>query len=279
MAKPLEQIEQWLTWIHVTARVTMVDVAVALPAVPGQHRRGLMPRLGLDDLSLRRHLGWLRAKNAQACCIYARPARGHSWPVVFFDDVPTQVARSILEKHRAMVVQTSPGSCHVWIACAAPLDESQRKSVQQSLRLDFQADRGSISGEHWGRLPGFKNQKQGRNQCWVNLVGATSDSAPLDPTLLLPRPPQPPARAGVVQPRSYPNARTPPGGQSESEREWGWVMGALGSGMQPDQVFQRLVERCHARRGADATRYAQRTVSTACAKLGIPGYSWVQAAR
>jgi hypothetical protein len=270
MDKPLDQIEQWLAWMHTAVNVSLLDVAIALPTVLGAHRRGLMPRLGLDDASLRRHLGWLRAKNAQACCIYARPARGHSWPVVFFDDVPTQLARSVLASHRAMVVETSPRSCHVWIACGIPLDESQRKSVQQALQSDFQADRGSVSGEHWGRLPGFKNNKPERDQCWVNLVGTKSCGLLLDPTLVLPCPPQPPARGGVVQSHTYSEAPRQRGRSSESEREWGWVMGALGSGIKPDQVFERLVERCHARRGADAMRYSQLTVRKACAKLGIP---------
>lgn len=206
-------------------------------------------------------LSWLRAENAAGGDIYFRPFRHGVWPVVFLDDLPPSMATRIAGKYRAIVVETSPGSCHLWLATALPLDETQRAAVQRDLvtRLQGAADSGSVSGEHWGRLPGFRNYKPGRN-CWVNLRTRTH-ARPYSPSL--PTPAQAPTMA-------HPSHRE--GKDLDMSRlEWGWVRGCLEHGLSASWVLETLITRARHRRGeADAIRYAHYTVSKACRLQGLP---------
>ena len=125
----------------------------------------------LDGVGVIRCLPWIRYENArQRADVYVRPARGHTWPVVFLDDVDPSVSRMVSRKYSALVIQTSQaGGCHVWLSVSRPLDESERSSAQRFLQQQLGSDPGSISGEHWGRLAGTKNHK--RDGCWVNVGG------------------------------------------------------------------------------------------------------------
>jgi hypothetical protein len=123
----------------------------------------------LDQPLERLPLGWARAENAHGAEIYIRPARGFDWPLVFLDDLPVPVAQQLAQAYGAMVIQTSPaGGCHVWLPCDRSLDEGARLQAQRGLAARFGADKGSISGEHLGRLAGFKNWK--RSGCWLRCL-------------------------------------------------------------------------------------------------------------
>lgn len=99
-----------------------------------------------------------------------------SWPLVFVDDVVPGVARRSTQRTSALAVQTSDaGGCHLWVRCTAWLDERQRLGVQRWLARRLSGDRASVSGEHLGRLAGFKNWK--RSGCWVNVLDATGGRA------------------------------------------------------------------------------------------------------
>jgi hypothetical protein len=199
-------------------------------------------------------LAWARAENAHGADIYIRPARGADWPLLFLDDVSVERALSAAHEHAALVVRTSPeGGCHLWLRCSRALDERARARAQRHLAARLDADRASTSGEHLGRLAGFKNWKRGG--VWVNVL-ATPPHLPLwepDATALAPQEPRP-RRKGTT--------RLEAPDQSESAKEWGWVMGALGAGCAPSWVEARLRERA-LRRGADAARYARLTVERA----------------
>lgn len=127
-------------------------------------------------------LAWARSENARRSEVYIRPARGHSWPVVLLDDVVPSVAVRITKKYDALLVQTSSqGGCHLWLSCSRFLDEAQRHRAQRWLQLRVEADPGSTSGEHLGRLAGFKNWKRGGT--WVNVIGDRLESRRWDPKL------------------------------------------------------------------------------------------------
>jgi hypothetical protein len=206
----------------------------------------------IGDLPLR----WARAENAQRAEVYARPARGSAWPMVFLDDVRTELAIHIARKYSALVVETSAaGGCHVWLACSRPLVEAERKLAQAYLAGRVAADSGSVSGEHLGRLAGFKNWKRGGG--WINVV-ATSRASPWKP--LLPRAMSVPV-AGSAGPTRH------GADQSESAHEWGWVCGLLEAGVDPEVVYCRLVEKARPRRGGDAERYARRTITQARGRI------------
>ncbi len=212
----------------------------------------------LDELPLR----WARAENARGAEIYIRPARGFDWPVVFLDDVLVDRALEVSRDLGALVVQTSlAGGCHLWIACDRPLAEPERKQVQRWFAEKLGADPGSVSGEHLGRLAGFKNWKRGGS--WVNVLAAPRAARPWDPTSALSELPVEPAprresRGPDIGPRDI----------SPSGRDWGWVCGLIEAGEDPVSVYYRLVERARDRRGGDAERYARRTVENALARVG-----------
>ena len=246
--KAKQQTHAMLRWLR-SAGVDRADLAV--------HRTdGAMiwhRSRALDQLPLR----WARAENVRSAEVYVRPARGEPWSLTFLDDVPTQLARRIVEKYAALAVETSPvGGCHVWLACQLPLAESERATAQRWLAQRTGADPASVSGEHLGRLAGFKNWK--RSGAWVNIV-ALSWHRSWDPT--------PALAAGRRQPtlRRSPVASLPSAGRdtSPSGREWAYACGLLENGRDPEAVYQRLVARARKRRGPDAERYARHTVDRA----------------
>ena len=218
-------------------------------------------------------LPWARAENARGSEVYVRPARGYPWPLVFLDDVTVAIASRVAQKYDALAVNTSPaGGCHLWLLCSRALDEAGRLQAQRWLATRIGADLASTSGEHLGRLAGFKNWKRGG--VWVNIQYAprcgrrwasrfdeTVDSAD---TLV---------QSGMCR---CARRRTLNKDSSESAREWGWVCGRLEAGCDPRLVYHQLVERARFRRGDDAERYALRTIKQALKRSegkGVPRYS------
>jgi hypothetical protein len=241
-----------------SARVGRADLALRQPS-------GAMlwqADLALEDLPL----AWARAENAHGADIYIRPARGLDWPMVFLDDVAPLVAEQTARAHGGLAILTSPaGGCHLWLPCERPLDEAERHQTQRNLAGRLGGDLGSVSGEHLGRLAGFKNWKRGG--CWVNVVfqpGWAPGAAPLPvPAEAL----QPdPRRRNPALNTSAPAARSGRDG-SPSGQEWGWVCRMLESGCRPEDAYWALVEKARERRGEDAERYARRTVERAMANV------------
>lgn len=243
------------------ARVHRADLAVRRRDGAMLWQRGL----ALEGLPL----GWARAENARGAEVYIRPARGFEWPLVFLDDLPVPFAQKLARDHGALVVRTSPeGGCHVWLPCDRSLDEEARLQAQRDLAAKFGADKASVSGEHLGRLAGFKNWKRGG--CWINVLcemevarrfQISPATAPAASTMSDPGPT--PSR--VVDENH--SARTTTGDGSPSGVEWGWVCRLLESGKAPEIVCRMLVDRAASRRGADAERYATRTVEMALARI------------
>jgi hypothetical protein len=201
-------------------------------------------------------LAWARAENAQQADLYARPARGRSWPLILVDDVAVARAHAVAREVDALLIETSPeGGCHVWLRCDRALAEDERRRVQRTWSRTLDGDPGSVSGEHLGRLAGFKNWKRGG--CWVNVRPAAQgrpwlavDDLPLTP---------PPADAVPTRPPGgdAPRDTTPSG------RDWAWVCTRLERGLPSDAIYAQLVDRARSRRGADAERYAQHTLEHA----------------
>ncbi len=249
--KAQQHTHAMLRWLH-RAGVGRADLAVlrADRAMIWHRSRAI------DQLPL----GWARAENVRCAEVYVRPARDESWPLVFLDDVATPLARRITEKYCALAVETSAvGGCHLWLACQRPLAEPERAAAQRWLAQRTGADAASTSGEHLGRLAGFKNWK--RSGAWVNVIAASWHRS-WDPTPALA------VRRGESTLRCGPVARQYAGGDnSPSGREWGWVCELLEIGRDPETVYQRLVARARKRRGQDAERYARHTVERATRRL------------
>ncbi len=208
----------------------------------------------LQDLAL----PWARAENARKADVYIRPARKHSWPVVFLDDVQANIADRIAKKYDCLVVHTSPeGGCHIWLRCDSALDENQRRQAQRWLTEKVDADPASTSGEHLGRLAGFKNWKR---TVWVNLRHSVLENHKWTPCLAN----QPHTKSSRYQRigHTYPDT-------SESGREWGWICGMLEAGCSPSIVYHALVDKARSRRGTDTERYARRSIAQASAHVAI----------
>lgn len=246
----LEHTRAMLRW-WAESGVDLADLAV-------RRRNGAMlwhRAVPLSDLPL----AWARAENVRQADVYVRPSRGHAWPLLLLDDVPAELARRIAGKYAALVVRTSRlGGCHVWLCANSPLHETERAAAQRWLALRTGADGRSTSGEHLGRLAGLKNWKRGGE--WVNVLSSSNGARWQAATVLTD------TAAIAPGPRRDRAAGDPGAGlvdHSESGREWGWVTGSLEAGLDPDQVYARLVERARARRGVDAERYARLTVARA----------------
>ncbi len=242
-----QQTHAMLRWLH-SVGIERADLAVhRADGAMIWHRSRALKQLPL---------AWARAQNVRAAEVYIRPARDVAWPLIFLDDVAPQLAVRITEKYRALAVRTSPvGGCHLWLACQQPLAESQRAGAQRWLAQRTGADPASISGEHLGRLAGFKNWK--RQGVWVNVIGASWHRL-WDPTPAL-------AGCGPTHTRRGPSRSLPHTGRdvSPSGREWAWICALLENGRDPEALYQRLVARARQRRGPDAERYARLTIDHA----------------
>ena len=209
-------------------------------------------------------LAWGRAENAHGADIYVRPARGHAWPLVFLDDVAQDLALEVAGSNGGLAIRTSPeGGCHLWLPASAPLDEGERSRRQKWLAQQLGADPGSTSGEHLGRLAGFRNWKRGG--CWVNVLAAPQGGQePRRDAGIHPIP-----ESGADASKQLGTADTLTDGRdlSPSGQEWGWVCRMLEGGWDPRKVYEALVEKATGRRGADAERYALRTVERATEKV------------
>lgn len=253
MRPPDKQRADFLKWLD-SHGVDQLDLAVCRwPAeqwVP--IAKSITGVTGIDDFLPR-----LRAENAQkAANVHFRPARGLSWSMVLLDDVTPGMATAIASKYAAAVILTSPGRCHVWLATHRPLSEGERLGVQRCLAERIGADLGSTSGEHFGRLPGFRDRKPGRDG-WVNLMTLSHGPA-FDPEPVLSSLP-----AGGVLHEEVNQRDKLDTGRDESRVEWGWTLHALRSGMAVDVVQQRLAERAASRGKSGAMGYAARTVTKA----------------
>lgn len=209
-------------------------------------------------------LAWARAENAHGSDIYVRPARGRAWPLVFLDDIARDLALEVAGTSGGLAVETSlEGGCHLWLPTEAPLDEDGRCCRQRWLAQQLGGDPASISGEHLGRLAGFRNWKRGG--CWVNVLASTGAgrgpqramaSAPLTEAVTAPGP-RGVRNATLGHDRDL----------SASGQEWGWACRMLESGWDPERVYEVLLGKARDRRGSDADRYARRTVERATEKV------------
>lgn len=261
--RPAKQTSLQLDWFELHG-VDRFDLAV-------QRRSGLWMSQSpsLTRQRLEQCLPWCRAENAHGANVYIRASKHAAWPMVFLDDVTASDASALASRHPSLVVETSPGRCHVWLVTDHALNEEGRYAVQKHLAArpgtnGALADPASVSGDHWGRWAGFRNQKKGRD-CWVNLVRASRAGEPLRAAPLLNRAVSTlsPEKRGGVEQGHEPSPRSPGRAASESEVEWALVMRRLELGEPPASVEAWLVERARPRRGSDAERYSHLTVAKA----------------
>lgn len=264
--------------------VTHVNLMTLLPR-PGDKPLIKGEARARDRAEAEKSLSWAWAQNKGGAEVYVRPARWMpdgtpaSWPLVFLDDVSPARAAELAGQFRAMVIETSPGLCHVWIAVSRALDEAERKAVQQQLIVAHGADKGSCSGEHFGRLPDFLNHKRGgvfTKLKTINPGGRLYPAVGLDSFAVAGEARQAGACASKPQVESLGVFESIGGWSSESEREFGHVIGRLRwfSNNAPDRMAEEaerlkvdLSAQARARGKRAPDDYANRTVNAALASL------------
>ncbi len=239
--------------------VTHLDFAIlsaAAAETPLMREFGGIPKLKSEAII--RYAGY--ANMNESGNIFVRPARKLEGvfldhPILFLDDVPENAIDAICDYWSVAVVETSRGSYQVWIRTRWPLDEKSRARAQSGLALEFNTDRASVSGEHYGRLPGFRNRKPTRNNAWINVV-KISGGALLDPTPYLRNP-----REEKLPLKNASNSSRATNGVDPSAAEFGFALNALKNGTDPETVRNNLLSRAILRRSpADARRYVDYTI-------------------
>ena len=215
----------------------------------------------LDPQGIKKALPFLRAENVRRSDVYFRPAQQESWPVIFLDDLTKQETRGIARKYQSWIIETSPELHHVWVRTDRPLSREERYLEQSRIVSLGIGDPGSVSGEHYGRFPGFRNWK--RQGTWVNLI-----SAPDAKLSRLPTSASSPPRGGRRGSSGRPFTGVGGNDASESGREWGWVCGSVEHGRDPDEIRRKLETRAHDRGKNDPEGYARRTVAKALSFTG-----------
>lgn len=216
---------------------------------------------------------YLRFQNARGWDVYTRPARGIMWGYVFLDDLALESAMEIVEGTGAayvLVETSSPGLHHLWLR-TEKIDEAERKKIQSAFVERGLGDPGSASGEHFGRVPGFKSWKRG---CWVNLISVDLSGAALSPSPLAfdfspPKGWRVCSSGFEGQPVNFPAARRQVVNSEsvESHREFSFACESLKAGVRREKVIENISRRALGRgkrKTLDACSiYAARTVAAA----------------
>ena len=124
-------------------------------------RRTLAP--AADPAGLLAWAGWQQVHEHAQILVRPAPEAPHPW--LLADDIPTAAALAFAARRAALVIETSPGNCQLRVLADRPLSLLDRTTAQRALRAHLAGDPGSIAGDKWGRLAGFKNQKPGRDGC------------------------------------------------------------------------------------------------------------------
>jgi len=255
----------------IEAGVTSFDIAARTPSSDGKDLMQERKEVSADKLP--NYLPWLKRENKHGTEIQIRPHRHGFNNLLFFDDVKPTLALAIAKKYSACVIQTSEeGGCHVWLQINKPLDERQRFLAQRYLQSFIKSDKGSISGEHYGRLAGFVNHKRSTQQdlVWVNVIAVSHVGAWYVSDEAVREHEQTSRSIGYA---TASRIRTPKNiitgtAASESEREWGYICGKLEHGAEPEMLIEELVKRATIRGKRKPIAYAQKTVEKALRHTG-----------
>lgn len=222
------------------------------------------------DLLIEKYINFLKYRNAmRQADVYIRPARGQDWSYCFLDDLAIESVKLIQKKYTSCSIHTSnEGGYQIWIETNRTLSEDERLIVNRHLVNQFNGDPGSVSGEHWGRIAGFTNQKRGGNE-WVNHHSTVIVNA-LDADQILNDFEHISSIKTVINTAAHcasklnvsnKNSASHECDSSESGKEFGWAYGAIQSGIDPDVIQKKLADRARDRGKIQPENYAMRTVN------------------
>jgi len=239
--KPKEQTTEHVAWLKKHG-ITHFDVGIL-----NRETEQMNNRINISDridgiIRFARFQNW-----SEAADIFIRPHNSGRWPMIFADDVSIDIAERFASRYTCLLIHTSEeGGCQLWIPVAVSLTPAQRLEQQRGLVSLLNADPGSVSGEHYGRLSGFKNHKRAGQ--WCNLYAENEGE------LYAP---------GAVLPEPEPQAVIIGNDHSESGKEFGFACHALRRGETPASIISNITSRAAGRGKRDPSEYAQRTVDAA----------------
>jgi hypothetical protein len=114
------------------------------------------------------HLRWLRYQNAHGADIYVRPDAESC--AILLDDLGAVMLQQMRRDGfiPAAIVETSPRNFQAWVRLAPTLRAVGATAVLtmccRSLQRAYGGDPAAAHWRHFGRLPGFTNQKPSRRQ-------------------------------------------------------------------------------------------------------------------
>lgn len=254
---PTEQQEQFFHWFAQMG-IHRFDLQLRQKLVHPQMDRGawrwLRPSLDISaGAYFLKYASWTRHMNSQESDVYIRPHGEVKHGVIFLDDLPLDQALKVSKKYASCVVCTSENNTQVWLATDRPLSKIERKAAQSWMRSIGYTDPGSVSGDHLGRLCGFRSQKRG---CWVNLTTTTLGDR-YSPNIESPL--SSPMGEACVSSSPLPKMQDAEKQKSPSEREFGWAFGALKYGVPLDNVIKHLTSLARGRGKRQPDHYAKRT--------------------
>lgn len=328
MKKPIEQMQDQLNWMDTTAHGgngAKLDVAIGdHEKFPGSYFMQ-NEQQGLTTASIVKRSGFYRACNAVGVTgkaerplnIYLKDSDDDSQSWLMQDDLTLEQCLLVAGDRTAMILETSKAlksikdsknSHHLFLATTRPINKLERKFCQAALIDIFKfGDQDSSDGQHFGRLAGFKNAKQGRGLPWVNLISATITNRRTDVDKLLARTingigfdsfsscvvtggyassvltlplssqgvasthkPSPVLASPSSDSSSYTTAdHSSLGRDTEDANEFGWACGWLKNGYDRVEGIRRLSERATERRRKQPSLYAAKTFQNAARKLNI----------
>jgi hypothetical protein len=286
-----------------------VDLQIAALHLPGSgNGNERLERLGviggnttIHDLHLREILRQARGANINKrspANILFRPDPTQPHPWLFIDDLSTEPLLALSSQVAVIAIETSLGNGQARLLADRPMNQAERGAAQKILRDRLGGDVGSTSGEKWGRLPGFTNQKPGKQGQWTNIIADTTGLRPAVPAdrfsfaprgVRAPIYPSPAAaassRPAAVSPSpgltkaDYARAALQRGGPAADEGAGGYrqdmaaACQALRAGIPRDEILRAIADRALARgkrrTEADAFKYSQATLRAAETACGL----------
>lgn len=249
-------------------------------------RRTLAP--AADPAGLLAWAGWQQVHEHAQILVRPAPEAPHPW--LLADDIPVVDALAFAARRAALVIETSPGNCQLRVLADRPLSLPDRTTAQRALREHLAGDPGSIAGDKWGRLAGFKNQKPGRDGCWTNLLRHDLTGRPVSAAALLagcgPAPALAPLTSALGQGRcaqgqGSPAGRAAAGGARPeagpadraggSKIDFAWACAQIRAGADPQSIIGAITAAALGRKKrpteAGCRDYAERTVKGAQARI------------
>ncbi len=254
-------------------------------------RRTLAP--GADPAGLLAWAGWQQVHEHAQILVRPAPEAPHPW--LLADDIPIAAALAFSGRQAALVIETSPGNCQLRVLADRALSMSDRTVAQRALRKHLAGDPGSIAGDKWSRLPGYRNVKPGRD-CWTNLLRHGLTACPVSAAALLAQaqavpgcgsaPALAPLTSALGQGRcgqgqGSPAGRAAAGGARPeagpadhaggSKIDFAWACAQIRAGADPQSIIGAITAAALGRKKrsneAGCMEYAERTIRNAQARI------------